>query len=54
MRSCFLTEEGRKEAKEVADRLICAFSWEDTPQGHSYWKTVYDALMELSECEKSA
>ena len=39
---------------EVADRLIQAFRWRDTPQNHNYWCEVYDKLIDLVKADIAA
>ena len=39
---------------EVAERLIQAFRWHDTPQDHNYWSEVYDNLIKLVKADIAA
>ena len=34
-----------REAESLASAL-CAFPWDNTPQGHKYWNTVYNQARE--------
>ena len=34
-----------REAKSLASAL-CAFPWDNTPQGHKHWKTIYTQAKE--------
>ena len=43
-----LTSGERREALELAYRLMDAFRWDHTPQGAAYWHEVNDALMEVA------
>ena len=38
-----------KEARILAERLLEAFPWQDTEEGHGYWEIVHDALVRISE-----
>lgn len=35
--------------RETADWLLCAFSWDNSPEGRNYWREVYTKLIEYSE-----
>lgn len=33
--------------ENLMDDLRAAFTWEDSPQGHDYWETVYNDLQRV-------
>lgn len=33
-----------QEFKTNTPSLLHAFKWQTTPQGHKYWKTLYDSM----------
>lgn len=34
------------------EELDLAFTWDDTPQGHDYWKAIADGDAELTDADK--
>lgn len=31
------------ESDSICDALLCAFYWDQTPQGHDYWEAIFNA-----------
>lgn len=31
------------ESDSICDALLCAFYWDQTPQGHDYWEDIFNA-----------
>lgn len=32
------------EARNLTHAIMSGFTWEDTPEGHDYWDSIYDSL----------
>ena len=47
-----MTPRERAIARDLADRLTVAFSWQNTPQGLEYWGGVWNNLRKLAEDPK--
>ena len=44
----------QRRVYEVAERLMKAFAWKDTPQGFDYWEQVHDNLIDLIKADIAA
>jgi hypothetical protein len=43
-----LSAREAERARDLADALDEAFMWDRTPQGHDYWKEVFNHLMSIA------
>jgi len=44
-------EKRRAEIRKMASALSARFTWASTPQGHTYWRTVQDNMLEIAAYE---
>lgn len=42
-----------EEARRAADALDSAFTWSESKEGHAYWRSIHNRLLEIAATPKS-